>query len=149
MSDLLSIGQLAAAGGVGVETVRYYQRRGLLTEPDKPLGGQRRYPARMVQQLRFIRRAQALGFTLEEIEVLLQPHTAVCGDTRALAVHKLGLIDQKIRALADIRTALADLVKRCERTTTSEPCPILEALFEASASDAWPQDREATRRSHA
>lgn len=144
MRDLLSIGQLAAAGGVGVETVRYYQRRGLLTEPDKPLGGHRRYPARMVQQLRFIRRAQALGFTLEEIEVLLQPHTDVCGDTWALAVHKLDLVDQKIRVLTDMRATLAVLVKRCEQTTASEPCPILEALFEASTRDTWPQHREAT-----
>lgn len=132
-----------------METVRYYQRRGLLTEPDKPLGGHRRYPARMVKQLRFIRRAQALGFTLEEIDVLLQPHTAACADTRALAVHKLDLIDEKIRTLTDMRTALADLTQRCEQTTAFGPCPILEALFEAGAGDAWPPDREASRRSHA
>jgi MerR family mercuric resistance operon transcriptional regulator len=149
MHDLFSIGQLAAAGGVGVETVRYYQRRGLLTEPDKPVGGHRRYPTRMVQQLRFIRRAQALGFTLEEIEVLLQPHTDVCADTRVLAVHKLDLIDQKIRTLSDMRATLAVLVERCTQAGADAPCPILEALFEASTRDAWPQDWEATRRSHA
>lgn len=146
MNDLLSIGQLASAGGVGVETVRYYQRRGLLAEPNKPLGGHRRYPARMVQQLRFIRRAQALGFTLEEIEVLLQPHTDVCGDTRALAVHKLDLIDQKIQTLTDMRAALAGLVVRCAQAP-SEQCPIIEALFEASAGDAW-FHADAERRPH-
>lgn len=146
MRDLLSIGQLATAGGVGVETIRYYQRRGLLAEPVKPLGGHRRYPAEMVKQLRFIRRAQALGFTLEEIEELLQPHTAVCADTRALAVHKLDLIDQKINMLTDMRAALAELVERCAQVQ-SEPCPIMEALFAASAGDAWPQP-DAERRPH-
>lgn len=147
MRDLLSISQLASAGGVGVETVRYYQRRGLLAEPDKPLGGHRRYPAGMVKKLRFIRRAQALGFTLEEIEALLQPHTAVCADTRALTIHKIELIDQKIRMLTDMRTALAGLVKRCAQSE-SEQCPILEALFEASADDAWPHP-DAERQPHA
>lgn len=69
MATELTIGKLADAAGVNVETIRYYQRRGLLDEPAKPLGGHRRYPVDMVKRLRFIKRAQALGFTLSEVRI--------------------------------------------------------------------------------
>ena len=78
MQKELTIGRLAALAGVSVETIRYYQRRGLLAEPRKPLGGHRHYPADVAKRLRFIKRAQTLGFTLEETASLLQLDGADC-----------------------------------------------------------------------
>ena len=86
MRTELTIGQLATAAGVNVETIRYYQRLGLLDEPEKPAGGHRRYPAEQVKRLRFIKRAQALGFTLTEVAALLTLEQAnACTETRDLA----------------------------------------------------------------
>ena len=85
MATELTIGKLADAAGVNVETIRYYQRRGLLDEPAKPLGGHRRYPVDMVKRLRFIKRAQALGFTLSEVGGLLTlDESCACAETRAV-----------------------------------------------------------------
>jgi MerR family transcriptional regulator, mercuric resistance operon regulatory protein len=107
----LTIGRVAAAAGVNVETIRYYQRRGLLKEPMKPPGGYRSYPAEMVKRICFIKRAQALGFTLEDVAGLLQLNdTDACTKTRDLAARKLTLIEQKISELATMRDALANLV---------------------------------------
>lgn len=129
--DMLTIGQVASAAHVNVETVRYYQRRGLLREPEKPLNGQRRYGQGDVNRLRFIRRAQMLGFTLEEIENLLRLDGAdCCGDTHDLAVHKLALIDAKIADLANMRQSLTGLVRQCEAGKQQGKCPIIEALVQ-------------------
>ena len=104
MATELTIGKLADAAGVNIETIRYYQRRGLLDEPPKPAGGHRRYAPEQAKRLRFIKRAQALGFTLDEVGALLTLDAAcACGETRALAVRKLGLIDQKMADLAAMR----------------------------------------------
>lgn len=128
---MLSIGQVAKAADVNVETVRYYQRRGLLREPEKPLNGQRRYGSGDVDRLRFIRRAQVLGFTLEEIENLLRLDGAdCCGNTHDLAVHKLALIDAKIADLTNMRRALTGLVHQCEVGDQHGKCPIIEALVQ-------------------
>lgn len=94
MTDL-TIGRLATEAGVNVETIRYYQRRGLMTEPDRPMNGQRRYAVDAVKRVRFIKRAQVLGFTLEEIGSLLELDEAhACVETRGLAAHKLEVIEQ-------------------------------------------------------
>ncbi|MBS0307556.1 MAG: Hg(II)-responsive transcriptional regulator [Proteobacteria bacterium] len=128
---MLTIGQVAKAAGVNVETVRYYQRRGLLREPEKPLNGQRRYAAEDVSRLRFIRRAQVLGFTLEEIENLLSLEGAnCCGSTHELAVHKLKLIDGKIADLKNMRKALAGLAQQCESGNLLGNCPIIQSLIQ-------------------
>jgi MerR family mercuric resistance operon transcriptional regulator len=127
---MLTIGQVAKAASVNVETVRYYQRRGLLREPAKPLNGQRRYREEDISRLRFIRRAQTLGFTLEEIENLLRLEGAdCCADTHDLAVHKVGIIDAKIADLTNMREALADLVQQCERDHLQGACPIIGSLI--------------------
>lgn len=127
--DMLTIGQVAKAADVNVETVRYYQRRGLLREPEKPLNGQRRYEQEDVNRLQFIRRAQVLGFTLEEIKNLLRLDGAdCCGDTRDLAVDKLALIDAKIADLTSMRQALTGLVRQCDVGDHRGKCPIIEAL---------------------
>ena len=129
VSDNLTIGILAERGGVNVETIRYYQRRGLLQEPLKPSGGFRRYPQESVKRVLFIKRAQSLGFTLEEILGLLAIDARkACLETRELATHKLELIEQKIAALSKMKKALSRLVRACDTSSTGAPCPIIHLL---------------------
>jgi MerR family mercuric resistance operon transcriptional regulator len=124
----LTIGKLADLVGVNVETIRYYQRRGLLEEPKKPLGGYRQYPPETAKRLRFIKRAQALGFTLEEVAGLLRLNVAsACAETRELAAHKLALIEEKVSELTAMRKGLAALVSQCDKGG-KRPCPIIQTL---------------------
>lgn len=128
---MLTIGQVAKAASVNVETVRYYQRRGLLREPEKPLNGQRHYSIEDVTRLRFIKRAQALGFTLEEIENLLRLEGAnCCHDTHELAVDKLAVIEAKINDLTRMRKTLSALVRQCEIGNQEGSCPIILSLVQ-------------------
>ena len=125
----LTIGRVAAAAVVNVETIRYYQRRGLLEEPMKPLGGYRNYPAEMVKRIRFIKMAQALGFTLKNVAELLHLNdTDACAKTRDLAAQKLALIEQKISELGNMRDVLSKLVSQCDRKLKRGRCPIIEIL---------------------
>lgn len=128
----MTIGKLAAAGGVGVETIRYYQRRGLLLEPPRaePYGGVRRYDAADVQRLRFIRAAQGAGFTLDQIGELLElDATDDRARARELATERIAALDAKIAELSAARTALSRLARDCA-SSGAGPCPILQA-FEA------------------
>lgn len=129
----MKIGELAQAGGVGVETVRYYQRRGLLDQPARPggggsAGGVRRYGEADVHRLRFIRAAQAAGFTLEQVGELL---ALDAGDdharARGLALERIAALDARIAELQTARDALKRLARTCGETT-SGPCPILSAF---------------------
>ncbi len=125
----MTIARLAAAGSVGVETIRYYQRRGLLAEPAKA-GAVRRYGAPDLRRLLFIRRAQAAGFTLETIAELLSLDSSQDrARVRALAGERLAALESKIAELEAARTALTRLSRACAAGTKG-PCPILEA-FEA------------------
>lgn len=129
----MTIGKLAASGGVGVETVRYYQRRGLLVEPprDQPYGGVRRYGAPDVQRLRFIRAAQGAGFTLDQIGELLELDTTDDrARARALATERIAALDAKIAELQEARTALSRLARDCA-SAGAGPCPILMAFESA------------------
>lgn len=127
---LLTIGALAKAGEVGVETVRYYQRRGLLPEPPRPQGEARRYGPEDVRRLRFIRSAQGAGFTLEEIgELLALDASQDRPRARALAAARLAALDQKIAELQQARAALTRLATACA-SGGAGPCPII-AAFEA------------------
>ena len=129
MKAELTIGKLAQAAGASIETIRYYQRRGLLDEPAKPLGGHRRYAVKHAERLRFIKRAQALGFTLSEVGGLLRlDEGCACAETRALAARKLALIEQKLTDLAAMRQVLDALLRRCEANEISAACPIIEVL---------------------
>ena len=123
-----TIGGLAKAVGVGVETVRYYQRRGLLAEPPRPQGEIRRYSDGDAKRLRFIRSAQAAGFTLNEIKELLDLDAS---DDRArareLARARVSALDEKIEQMREARDALAALATACSRTKRG-PCPILGAF---------------------
>src|SRR5215471_16591336 len=100
MAKSLTIGQLARATGVNVETVRYYQRRNLMREPPRPLGGTRRYTEADAQRLRFIKRAQMMGFALADVENLLKLGSGrSCRTTRELALAKIETVDERIREL--------------------------------------------------
>lgn len=126
MASDLTIGRLAATAGVNIETIRYYQRRGLLHEPNKPLGGHRRYSTNEANRVRFIKRAQALGFTLDEVGALLTLDAAcACAQTRMLADHKRTLIKQKMADLASMHRVLGDLVGQCEAGRGEFACPII------------------------
>ena len=123
-----TIGGLAKAAGVGVETVRYYQRRGLLPEPARPHGEVRRYGEEELRRLKFIRSAQAAGFTLAEIGELLALDAADDrARARALAQSRVAAIDAKIEELREARDALAGLATDCAKKRGG-PCPILTAF---------------------
>lgn len=129
MTTELTIGRLADEAGVNVETIRYYQRRGLMAEPDKPMGGQRRYDPAAIKRVRFIKRAQVLGFTLEEVGSLLELGEArACAETRELAAHKLQVIEDKLADLRAMRKALTALLCQCDAGETQGNCPIIHAL---------------------
>jgi MerR family transcriptional regulator, mercuric resistance operon regulatory protein len=123
----MTIAKLARTGGVGVETVRYYQRRGLIAEPER-IGAVRRYGEADVRRLRFIRTAQAAGFTLEEIgELLALDARDDRARARVMAEHRIAAIDAKIAELTAARDALDRLAKRCG-SGGAGPCPILTAF---------------------
>ncbi len=124
-----TIGRLAAAVGAHVETIRYYQRRKLIPEPVRPIGGVRRYTEADAERLRFIKRAQAMGFTLAEIEGLLRLRTRrSCRATRELAAVKLQIVDDRIRDLHQLRNALATLIAECDANAEDSTCPVIERL---------------------
>lgn len=129
MRGNLTIGKLAESATVNIETIRYYQRLGLLAVPEKPSGGHRRYGPEVAKRVRFIRRAQALGFTLEEVGGLLRLDAAnACAETRELASQKLMLIEKKLGDLRTMREGLAALVAKCD-TGGDRACPIIEVLI--------------------
>jgi Hg(II)-responsive transcriptional regulator len=132
----LRTGEVAARAGVNVQTLRYYERRGLLEEPRRRSSGYREYPPEAVQLIRFVKRAQELGFTLAEIEDLLRlraDRNASCGEVRSRADSKIEDIEQKIRHLRAMKRALAVLVASCAIEGTTRRCPILEVLDERPA----------------
>ncbi|MFN3750676.1 MAG: Hg(II)-responsive transcriptional regulator [Thiobacillus sp.] len=125
----LTIGTLAREAGVNVETIRYYQRLGLLMAPDKPLGGIRRYGDADVARVRFIKAAQRIGFMLDEIAQLLRlDDGAHCSDARAIAELKLADVRQRLQDLQRIETVLAQLVERCASRRGAVSCPLIDAL---------------------
>lgn len=126
---MLTIAKLAREAGVNVETIRFYQRRGLLAEPEKPLGGIRRYGQGDVARVLFIKAAQRIGFTLDEIEQLLELDDGMhCAEARTIAEHKLEVVREKLGDLLRIETALAKLVSRCAASRGQVNCPLIDAL---------------------
>ena len=130
--DIFTIGQLAKKAQVNIETVRFYERRGLMPEPKRTKSGYRQYTMQDVSRLLFIKRAKALGFTLKEISELLSlkiDENSLCGEVKELALDKIEAIEEKIHDLQKIKKKLQELVNLCEsETKTSSECPILEAL---------------------
>lgn len=129
--ELLRIGKLAEAAAVGVETIRYYERSGLLPKPERQDSGYREYTRDHLLRLRFIKKAKGLGFTLAEIKDLLslglEPRVS-CAIVRERTVHKMQDIETKIRTLESMQGALAELVRACDGSGTVSKCPILQML---------------------
>lgn len=124
-----TIGGVARAAGVSVETVRYYQRMDLVPVPLRRQGGFREYPPDVAARVGFIKRAQHLGFTLAEVKNLLALEDGrSCGKARGLAVDKLASVEAKITDLNRMRRTLKDLIARCGTTGKRVKCPIIEAL---------------------
>ena len=127
----IGIGQLAKAAGVGVETVRFYERKGLLDAPARKRSGYRQYGDEAVERLKFIRRAQQVGFTLKEIHDLLalrDDPDARRADVRERAAGKVADIDAKVRDLLAMRASLVNLLTSCEGDGPASGCPIITAL---------------------
>lgn len=128
----MSIGQAASQAGVGIETVRFYERQGLIERPRKPEGtGVRCYPADLVKRIRFIREAQQLGFTLREASELLALRadpSASCLEVREQATAKLQDVRQKIERLRQIGAALESLIASCPGRGALQACSIMDAL---------------------
>lgn len=125
----MSIGPLARAGGVTVETVRFYQRRGLLREPAKHARGIRRYGQSDLLRLRFIRAAQRLGFSLTEVAELLRLEDGThCAEARVLAERKLTEVRAKLEDLARLEVTLSSLVKACRTRGGTPSCPLIASL---------------------
>ncbi len=123
-------GELAAKAGVNIQTLRYYERRGLLREPPRRPSGFRNYPPEAVRIVRFIKHAQVLGFTLREIDELLrlrEDRDRTCNDVRRTAEAKITDIDSKLKRLNAVRHALELLVETC-RSKRARHCPLIEAL---------------------
>ena len=126
----MRIGELARSVSVNVETIRYYQRIGLLNVPEKPYGSMRSYNDLELQRLRFIRRAQQLGFSLEDIRELLALSSADCERVEKLAAEKLNQVNTKLRQLRRIQSVLAKTIEQCAGRKGNQPCPIIETLAE-------------------
>ncbi len=128
----VSIGALAEAAGVNVETVRFYQRRGLMREPARPRGGIRRYAAADLARVRFIKAAQRLGFSLDEVAELLKlDDGAHCHVARSLAERKRAEVREKLSNLRRIEAALGELVARCKSARGNVSCPLISTLQRA------------------
>jgi MerR family copper efflux transcriptional regulator len=135
--DRITIGALAKSAGVGIDTVRFYERAGLLPRPARTAAGYRLYAPADVARVRFIRRAKDLGFTLEEIaELLVLARGGSRARVRALAAARLTAIESRIADLVAMRDALRGLTRRCHGDGTVEGCPIIDAVLGAGAAPA-------------
>lgn len=125
----LTVGKMARLAGVGVETIRYYQQRGLLFEPKKQIGSVRRYSETDVSRIHFIKSAQRLGFTLEEISLLLKLEDGThCVEAKEIAEQKLANVRNKLADLKSIEKVLSGLVKKCGITRGSVCCPLIDSI---------------------
>lgn len=128
MAKSLTIGLLADTAEVNIETIRYYQRFGIIDEPVKPTNGYRIYPPETIDRIRFIKRAQQLGFSLREIAELLQLGDGNCVDIRQRAEEKQAHIKKQINDLKKLYSTLDSLIKACHSGRDNTKCPIVETL---------------------
>lgn len=140
----LTIGKVAQRAGVGVETIRFYERERLIDEPPRRVSGYRQYDEQVVRRIRFIRQAKELGFTLREIKELLELRIdpgggpgvdpdCHCGDVLTMTQAKIADIEQRLEALNRMKQVLTKLATACRRRKRTDPCPILEAIEPAEA----------------
>lgn len=137
----LSIGEVAAAADVNVETIRFYERRGLLPEPPRRASGYRAYPSDTVSRIRFIKRAQVLGFTLAEIGELLDlrvDEETSCDEVRRQVEDKLAEIESKIHMLQEMQSALAAMAASCDQGGPDGECPVLTTLLDQESQTGHP-----------
>ena len=137
----LTIGQVAQKTGMGIETIRFYERKGLIAEPPRKESGYRQYEPDVLDRLAFIRQAKALGFSLDEIHELMSLRLRTdtsSKDVKKIAAERLADIEQKIKVLRRMQRALKKLVDQCPGHGSINECPILEALEPASS----PPDRK-------
>jgi MerR family mercuric resistance operon transcriptional regulator len=142
----LTIGKLAKQANVNLETIRYYERQGLIPEPPRNESGYRQYSPDAVTRTLFIRRAQALGFSLKEISELLSLRVApgtTCSDVKARVEAKIVDVEQKIADLTKIKEALLSLVGKCAGKGPIGECPIIEALDKNNHEEVTLYDRKA------
>jgi MerR family copper efflux transcriptional regulator len=130
--DTLLIGELAKQANVNIETIRYYERRGLIPEPPRNDSGHRQYSTEAVKRTEFIKRCQSLGFSLKEIQEILELRMtpkSTCADMQSRVTEKMTDVDGKIAELIQIRDGLGRLQKKCTGTGPIGKCPILEELY--------------------
>lgn len=130
---MMTIGEVAARGGVPTPTVRYYERRGLIEAPQRTKAGYRQYSSKTAERLRFIKRAQGLGFTLDEIRELLElrvEDSASCLVVETRARDKIAQVREKIRDLRRMETVLEQLADSCRTREPTAECPMLETLIQ-------------------
>ena len=133
--DVLSIGKLSQQSGVNIETIRYYEKIGVMPAPGRSAGGFRIYEPDHLKRLSFVRRSRQLGFSLDEIRNLLRlvdGHGHTCAEVHALMLSHLAEIRRKIRDLRRLQRAMAEMAARCSGESVPE-CPIVDALFDAPA----------------
>ena len=129
----LTISRLAQEANVNLETIRFYQRKGLMAAPERPQSGIRRYGMVDVARVRFIKSAQRIGFTLDEVAQLLSLDDGThCGEAREIANHKLGVIRERMADLQRMEAALAEHVKRCTASRGKVTCPLIASLQQAA-----------------
>jgi MerR family mercuric resistance operon transcriptional regulator len=129
--ETFTIGQIARETGVGLETIRFYERKGLIENPPRRPSGYRAYPLETIDRVRFIRTAKDLGFSLKEIGELLSLRVdpvRSCGDIKAIAESKISDVEERIRTLQRMRRTLRKLAAACDAREPTSECPILESL---------------------
>lgn len=145
---LLKIGSLAAQAGVNVQTVRYYERCGLLSPPQRTASGYRMYPPDCVRLLRFIKNAQSLGFSLAEIGELIRLRSGrrtSCRSVRSMIQAKIGDLENRLRDLRSTHANLTKLIKTCRRISPASACPIIGALDSGIVPGATPVTRQRSK----
>jgi MerR family mercuric resistance operon transcriptional regulator len=128
----MTIGQVAKQTGVSVETIRFYEKEGLINKPERSPSGYRQYPAETIKRVLFIQKAKEIGFTLKEIQDLLliqEKPEACCGDILNKAQSKVAQIEAKINELQRMKDALQKLTTQCASNSSLDNCPILDALY--------------------
>lgn len=123
-----TISKVANELNINIETVRFYERRGLIAQPPKPDTGYRHYPEDTMNRIRFIKRAQELGFTLDEIANLLSLNDRPCSQVQDLAEHKLSAVKEKMADLRRLEKALKALLAQCQSNDDDSHCPIIDSL---------------------
>lgn len=125
---MYTISKLAKEANVGVETIRFYEKKALLQQPIKPSQGYRQYTPQALSRVLFIKRAQLLGFTLAEISSLLVLSNSNCEEVQSLAEHKLDVIEEKLKDLTRLKGSLQSLISDCKNNTNEKACPIIQSL---------------------